>query len=180
MSHIPAGLPLPDIDSESFVLHWDHDRTPFANAQVKFGDRVILEYQPFYEDPECFVELCAILKHRYGDRIKDLIPTGRSHLYLPGDHIHSAREVDQGRKRVFGVDSDVLFGDRPVPILPSQAWYAPQRMREYRMGYPQASEANLKTLMAAEDKLGRPAHSLAHAKDALGILDAELLELGRN
>ena len=54
-----------------------------------------------------------------------------------------------------------------VRILPSQAWYAPQLMREYRMGYPKASEAELQMLMDAEDKLDYPPHSLEHAKKVL-------------
>lgn len=40
--------------------------------------------------------------------------------------------------------------------------------KEYRMGYPYASEAEIQTLLDAEEKNGYPADDLQHAKEILG------------
>jgi hypothetical protein len=44
-----------------------------------------------------------------------------------------------------------------------------QRKHEYRQGYPQATEAEIQMLFDADKKRGSPPHSLAHAKQILGI-----------
>ena len=47
--------------------------------------------------------------------------------------------------------------------------HRPQVLREYRHGYPKASEAEIQMLAGAEQKHGSPPHSLEHAKNILGI-----------
>ena len=57
----------------------------------------------------------------------------------------------------------------PAEQIPlRQAWYSDQLLREYRTGYPYASEEELQMLMEAEEKNGYPADDLQHAKEILG------------
>jgi hypothetical protein len=54
-----------------------------ADAFVSFGE--IREEVPKHEGYRRFEEIAQIRKAKYGDRIKDLVPTVRSKLYLYGD-----------------------------------------------------------------------------------------------
>lgn len=56
------------------------------------------------------------------------------------------------------------------PADKSKPWYQPQIKREYKLGYPYASEAELQQLMDAEEKLGHPPKSLKEAQAELAAM----------
>lgn len=100
---------LPHIEAKSFVLLYDHEWRS-ATTIIRLDDREILREVVQYEDPERFVEVAMWLKSKYGDRIKDLIPTPKSKQWLYGDRLGSPEVVAQARFLIFGAaDSDKIL-----------------------------------------------------------------------
>jgi hypothetical protein len=91
---------LPDLDGEEMVLAWDQDK---GDSRVLLGDAAIWSEPVLYEGFERYVRVALILKDKYGDRVKDLIPTDRSLLFLYGDYYPSMAYVRKVRKELFGV-----------------------------------------------------------------------------
>ena len=90
---------LPDIDESFIILTWDTDsESGPGNVLIKHGSRVIWKELEFYEGYWRFKEIGDILKKKYGDRIKDLVPTKRSEGDLYGDHLGAPYQVDAFRK----------------------------------------------------------------------------------
>lgn len=97
------GSQLPDISEPEFVLHWDYVRIEYMNSRtlIKLGEEVLFAEPAAYEGYERFGEVATILKEKYGNRLKDLIPTEESHLYLYGDRLSAPQKVEQIRKELF-------------------------------------------------------------------------------
>ena len=93
---------LPDIETPSFVLHWDFAYSESNNETlIKHGDTIIFREPAFYEGYERFIEVAEILRTRYGSALRDLIPTEDSNTYLYGDSHSSSNTVDEAVKRIF-------------------------------------------------------------------------------
>ncbi len=93
---------LPDIETPSFVLHWDFVKTGVdCETLIKHGDTIIFREPAFYEGYERFIEVAEILRARYGSALRDLIPTVNSGTYLDGDRLSASNIVDDARKRIF-------------------------------------------------------------------------------
>ena len=96
---------LPEIDEDSFTLVWDFvaDKTYEDDRTVlKHGDVVIFSEPARYQEYRRFGEIAEILKARYGERIKDLVPTERSARYLYGDPRKGEAFVEWVRVHAFG------------------------------------------------------------------------------
>ncbi len=52
----------------------------------------------WYEGFRRFIEIAGILKQKYGDRLRDLVPTPRSEMDLYGDHLGAIKHVEACRK----------------------------------------------------------------------------------
>lgn len=84
---------LPDIADDPLILVWDVEfewQGRCANATdttIKHEGQVIWRERAYYECVDRFNEVVAVLRQKYGDRLKALIPTGRSMTYLYGDII---------------------------------------------------------------------------------------------
>ena len=94
---------LPDIEgTDSFVLHWDMNwNVPDAFSrtnQIRHGQRVIWEELALYESYPRFAEVARILKSKYGDRLRDLVPTESSETYLWGDRLYAPSFTDEIRQ----------------------------------------------------------------------------------
>ena len=76
---------------------WDQDG---EDTVILHGEREIWRERAYFEGSDRFVAVHEILRQRYGDRMVAMVPTGRSQLYLGGDHYSQAyRELmaKQGR-----------------------------------------------------------------------------------
>jgi len=93
---------LPDIESPSFMLHWDFDAAePYNETLIKHGETIIFREPAFYEGYERFIEVAKILRARYGSALCDLVPTDRSETYLYGDRLSSPQTVAEARRKIF-------------------------------------------------------------------------------
>ncbi len=85
---------LPDLDGERLVLTWDQD---CADSIVRYGAITVWNERSGWEVYDRFEEIAVILKHKYGSRLVDLLPTPSSRYALLGDssaaifHVASAR-----------------------------------------------------------------------------------------
>jgi len=93
---------LPDIESPSFILHWDlFDAEPDCETLIKHGETVIFREPAIYEGYERFIDVAKILRARYGSALCDLVPTDRSETYLYGDRLSSPETVAEARRKIF-------------------------------------------------------------------------------
>jgi hypothetical protein len=87
-------------------LIWDFEADEdYGRRLIKHGDAVIFSEPARYEEYRRFKEVAEILKAKYGDRIKDLVPTEGSKLNLYGDDGKSGRFVDNVRAWFFGAST---------------------------------------------------------------------------
>ena len=94
---------LPEIGEDNFTLTWDFEADEdYGRTLIKHGDVVIFSEPARYEEYRRFKEVAEILKAKYGDRIKDLVPTEGSKLNLYGDDGKSCGFVDNVRAWFFG------------------------------------------------------------------------------
>jgi hypothetical protein len=92
---------LPDVSELSFVFHWDFSPDDAdARTLIRLGDRIIFNEPALYEGGGRFEEVAKILKAKYGSRLKDLVPTEESEMYLYGDNTPPGA-IDAIRRRLF-------------------------------------------------------------------------------
>lgn len=93
---------LPDVSDPSFVLTWDCSDNPDSRRTlIKLGDRVLFSEPEVWEGYERFEEVAEILKTKYGPRLKDVIPTKQSWMYLYGDKSRAPEFVEETRRKLF-------------------------------------------------------------------------------
>ena len=111
--HSPSDLP--DIHEPAFILTWDVVwKSERDQIEIKHGDKVIFTEPGGYEEYEKFIEVARIVRERYGEAVRDLVPTEASRLNLYGDKLGSPGHVEIERKRNFGPQA----GDEPMPSDP--------------------------------------------------------------
>lgn len=87
---------LPDLDGEEMVFTWDQDG---ADSIIRYGEVIVWRERTGWEVYDRFTDIAQILKHKYGSRLIDLVPTPNSRYALLGDssaatfHVDSAREA---------------------------------------------------------------------------------------
>lgn len=87
---------LPELAGETLILTWDQSE---ADSIVRYGGTIVWRETTGWEVYERFEEIAIILKHAYGRRLIDLVPTQRSLYALYGDsarayaHVSSARQA---------------------------------------------------------------------------------------
>ena len=93
--HLAGPAQLPDIDEDTLVLVWDFEEGPtgYFDARsftaIKHNGRSIWRERAYYECVERYGQVVDILQLKYGNRLKDLVPSSASYGYLLGDS-HSA------------------------------------------------------------------------------------------
>ena len=85
---------LPDLDGPELLLTWDQED---ADTIVRHGERVVWRETTGWEVYERFEEIAAILRRKYGSRLKDLAPTPRSRYALLGDSSRASAHVEAAR-----------------------------------------------------------------------------------
>jgi hypothetical protein len=94
---------LPEIEADSFTLTWEF--SPDTRTwNVKHGDRVLYREAARHEDYHRFELLARIVRAKYGERVRDLVPvsTRDADFYLYGEYLGSVARVEAARKRNFG------------------------------------------------------------------------------
>ena len=90
---------LPELAGETLILTWDQID---ADSIIRYGGTIVWREVTGWEIYDRFTEIAIILKHAYGDRLIDLVPTQRSLFALYGDsarayfHVSSARQALSG------------------------------------------------------------------------------------
>ena len=86
-----------NIDAKEIVLYWDITKNDKYQLIIH-ENKTIWDEPATYESFERFVEIGKILKEKFGSRLKDLIPTKRSEIYLYGDKYRSIEVVKKFRE----------------------------------------------------------------------------------
>ena len=94
---------LPEVEGEVLIFVWDlrrYEKNRFETL-ITYGKQVIWREPAFYEGYGRFAKVARILKKRYGDRLKDLVPTQRSQDFLWGDYLSAPHKIDDFRNRLW-------------------------------------------------------------------------------
>jgi hypothetical protein len=94
---------LPELEGSELVFAWDADGPEERGMQpvaIRRGEQVIWRGSIAYEGAQRFVEMAAILAHRYGARAKDLVPAGATLMFLLGDASFNDRLIEAARGRL--------------------------------------------------------------------------------
>lgn len=100
-THLESPAQLPEIADDPLILVWDIEFDKGGETAgplyttIKHEGQVIWRERAYYEAVERFNEVVKVLRQKYGDRLKALIPTDASKLYLYGDIISpSGKRLD--------------------------------------------------------------------------------------
>ena len=97
-NHLESPSQLPVIEADPLILVWDiefdsgGETAGPSYTTIKHEGQVIWRELAYYECVDRFNEVVKILRQKYGDSLKALIPTGRSETYLYGDIISPSRK----------------------------------------------------------------------------------------
>jgi hypothetical protein len=99
---------LPEIPEPDFILAWDLELSGPEGDQQRYWiilhDNSVIYREPArLEDYHRFELLARLLREKYGNRIRDLIPaqSGEVAYYLYGDFLGGVARVEAARKRNF-------------------------------------------------------------------------------
>jgi hypothetical protein len=105
-ANLKAPSQLPELEGDELVLDWDFAGTSPGTAGgnstnrdtvIRHGQFEVWREPALWEGYERFVEVLGILRERYGARLKDLVPTAASELFLYGDRLASPALVRKAR-----------------------------------------------------------------------------------
>lgn len=102
-SSLKAAEELPGLDSDAIVVDWALEKTEQAIDDwtvLRFGERELWREPAVYEGAARFEKVVSILKEKYGLRLRDVVPSAASEIYLYGDRMSSVADVEAIRKRV--------------------------------------------------------------------------------
>ena len=100
---LKSSSDLPELEGDSLELAWDLEEVDSDVVTViRHGDQEVWREPAFWEGYERFGDVLRILKARYGKRLKDVVPTQRSKLYLYGDRLSAPDIVDKARRQLQG------------------------------------------------------------------------------
>jgi len=100
-SELDSADQLPDLDGDEIVIEWDFEDRQDPNGDnwtvLRHEGREIWREIAYYEGVDRYFEVAEILREKYGPRFADLEPTQASHLYLYGDDLRAASDIDRFR-----------------------------------------------------------------------------------
>jgi hypothetical protein len=93
---------LPTLDPAPFTLIWDFvDVNDERFTVIRYEDLALFSEPALWEGYERFAAVCKIVRKKYGSRVKDLVPSLGSELYLYGDALWSPDFVASIRRTTF-------------------------------------------------------------------------------
>ena len=92
---------LPELEGENFIF-------TFRSETIKGDDVNVIEFQGqtvwqepmVFEGYERFIEIGSILKEKYGNRMKDLVPDETAELFLYGDKLKAPANIANFRQNL--------------------------------------------------------------------------------
>lgn len=110
---LKAPNQLPELEGDELVLDWDFAETSRGTAgEYPTNRETVIRHRQFevwrepalWEGYERFIEVLGMLRKRYGARLKDLVPTAASELFLYGDRLASPGLVQKARDTLRGTE----------------------------------------------------------------------------
>ena len=99
MARLKAPNQLPELDGPELTLVWDCvDEATEQVTVLRHRDLEIWREPALYEGYDRFREIAVILKRKYGVRLRDVVPTPGSELYLYGDKLSAPDHVRATRQ----------------------------------------------------------------------------------
>lgn len=93
---------LPEIEDLEFVLEWSFEEGLGEKwTVIRKAEQEVFRELAFWEGWSRYLEVAAILKCKYGERLLDLRPSGKSWLYLLGDSLVAGERIAQYRREHF-------------------------------------------------------------------------------
>lgn len=94
---------LPEVKGDNLIFVWDmrKDKRGRENTVISNGEQTIWQEPCFYEGIDRFAQVARILKRRYGDSLKDFVPTERSLMWLWGDDLYAIEKIQKIRDRLW-------------------------------------------------------------------------------
>ena len=86
---------LPELEGDALTLTWDQIE---ADSIISDGDKIVWRERTGWEVFDRFEEITEILRHKYGRRLVDLVPTERSLYALYGDSTRGSFHVASARR----------------------------------------------------------------------------------
>lgn len=87
---------LPDVEGRELVFEWDQEEEWYS--VVRCGDLLVWRERTGWEVYEDFARVAALLRLKYGPRLKDLVPTRASLYALLGDSTRANFVVAEARE----------------------------------------------------------------------------------
>lgn len=97
---------LPELAGDSFTLTWDQID---AESIISHEHRIVWRERTGWEVYDRFAEITEILRHKYGPRLVDIVPTERSLYALYGDSTRASFHVASARQSLKDEVSDNPF-----------------------------------------------------------------------
>lgn len=86
---------LPPIADERIEITWDQvERDDEEWTVLRHGDRELFRELAYWEGVDRFEEVAEILRRAYGPRLRAVVPTRGSEMYLYGDRLGAPRTVE--------------------------------------------------------------------------------------
>ena len=86
---------LPELEGDSITLTWDQIE---ADSIISHGEQLVWRERTGWEVYDRFEEITEILRHKYGPRLVDVVPTERSLYALYGDSTRASFHVTSARQ----------------------------------------------------------------------------------
>ena len=108
---------LPEVEGPDLTIVWDHieDAKHDRMTVLRHDADEIWREPAVYEGYERFREVVDILRHKYGARLRDVVPTPASELYLLGDKFSANDDVQATRKALKAGELHAEVKDPPWP-----------------------------------------------------------------
>ncbi|TVS14940.1 MAG: hypothetical protein EA424_17790 [Planctomycetaceae bacterium] len=104
---LKAASQLPELEGDDLVLEWDFIESDteqtgrfsaIRDTVIRHGEFEVWREPALWEGYERFLQVLGMLRERYGDRLKDLIPTKASRQYLYGDSLSADVKIERARE----------------------------------------------------------------------------------
>ncbi len=100
---LKSAAELPELSGKTLTLIWDlHDHGDERCTVIRHGTVIVWREPAGWGGYERFMEVLAILKARYGERLVDVVPSPASELYFFGDRLQAVEDVADARRRLRG------------------------------------------------------------------------------
>jgi len=101
--HLYSPRQLPELEGESLKLTWDQID---ADSIISHGEQIVWRERTGWEVYDRFEEITEIFRHKYGQRLVEIVPTERSRYALYGDSTRASFHVESARRSLQEEPSD--------------------------------------------------------------------------